>query len=147
MSGKALCVLVTLLAAMVLSAGCQRDNIYIRDPDAQALEASENVLVPDVPFPMGFKVTEERSRESAGSRNIYLILSGQATAAQLIDFYRDRKMPINDWLFEEQVADFGVATLVFRKATERCTITIKEGSFSTELRIQVIPVGSVADGD
>lgn len=145
MSGKMIAVVPILLVAMLFSVGCQESPTYTLDPDAQPLEGSANVLVPDVPFPQGFNVVHEDTREWGGSRTIYLQLSGNASTAALIDFYKNRKMPLNDWQFQEQVADSGTASLAFRKARERCVITIREGVFDTELRIQVTPVGGAAD--
>ena len=88
--------------------------------------------IADMPVPIGFGLNEGKSRNfsAAGARYVDHVYKGSADKFAVGRFYK-RQMPINRWTLVTDMFVQGDIMLDFEKDTERCRITVTDGSFGS----------------
>ncbi len=112
---------------------------------APELVAAGRPPIADLPVPLGFSLNEGKSRNfsAAGARYVDHVLTGSADKFAVGRFYK-RQMPINRWTLVTDMFVQGNIMLDFEKDTERCRITITDGSFgSTAIKMAVWTSGRI----
>jgi len=101
--------------------------------------------ISDLPIPVGFDLKEGKSRNfsAAGARYVDHVYKGSADKFAVGRFYK-RQMPINRWTLVTDMFVQGDILLDFEKDTERCRVTVTDGSFrSTEIQVAMWTSGRV----
>ncbi|MGB2824584.1 MAG: hypothetical protein WBF17_26655 [Phycisphaerae bacterium] len=101
--------------------------------------------ISDLPIPIGFDLKEGKSRNfsAAGARYVDHVYKGSADKFAVGRFYK-RQMPINRWTLVTDMFVQGDIMLDFEKETERCRITVTDGTFiSTEIKVALWTSGRI----
>jgi len=142
------CVLA-ILSVMGLAA-CDSVTRYSDDKQplpprtGEGLVLKPNSPIGDAPMPIGFVVVESQSRAhaSAGSRTIHHVLQGQATRADVVNFYR-ATLSQYQWERKSEVIGPSQIDLAWTKGREVLTIklTTKGSIAKVELDIHNATAG------
>jgi len=145
----------TGLAAAVLlcAAGCRQQPSSVAAYGGQEpvmggaeLAGQNRPPVPDVPVPMNFSLDEGRSRNftGPGARYVDHVYKGSSDKFAVARFYK-RQMPINRWTLVTDMFVQGNIMLDFEKNTERCRVTVTDGSLfhPTVIRIALWTSGRI----
>ena len=134
------------VVALTMCVGCQDDPPAIdastgaprQAPPVTELVAQSRPPVPDVPVPIGFRLDQGASRDYApgGARFVDHTYAGGANKLAVKRFYQ-RQMPISRWVLTMAKFVRGDITLDYEKDTERCRITISDGSLWRRTYIKV----------
>ena len=94
--------------------------------------------IADLPVPIGFDLVESTSRNfaAAGARYVDHVYKGSADKFAVGRFYK-RQMPLERWALVTDMFVQGSITLDFEKDTERCRITVTDGSWFHRTRIKL----------
>ena len=94
--------------------------------------------IADLPIPIGFELAESTSRNfaAAGARYVDHVYKGSADKFAVGRFYK-RQMPINRWAMVTDMFVQGDIMLDFEKDTERCRITVTDGSWFRATRVKI----------
>jgi len=109
------------------------------------LVAMSRPPIADLPIPIGFDLNESKSRNftAAGARYADHVYKGSADKFAVGRFYK-RQMPINRWTLVTDMFVQGDIMLDFEKDTERCRVTITDGSFgSTVVKVAMWTSGRI----
>jgi len=109
------------------------------------LVAMNRPPISDLPIPIGFDLKEGKSRNftAAGARYVDHVYRGSPDKFAVGRFYK-RQMPINRWTLVTDMFVQGDIMLDFEKDTERCRITITDGSFgSTVVKVALWTSGRI----
>jgi hypothetical protein len=102
--------------------------------------------IADLPVPIGFDLSETRSRNlaAAGARFVDHVYTGRSDKFAVWRFYK-RLMAINRWVLVTDKFIQGEIQMDFEKEAERCQVTILNGGFlqPTVVKIVVMPSGRV----
>jgi hypothetical protein len=140
---------VALLA--VLAAGCDDARRMIgtgsSGPDTAAepesLVAQARPPLVDVPLPVGFDLTESKSRSMSapGVRMVDHWYAGREDKWAVGRFYK-RQMPACQWALESDRMVRGDIELDFLKGRERARVTISDGSWGkTDVHVEIYLTG------
>lgn len=145
--------LLTIAAAMLLAAGCNRTQTVDASSGApQMVEPMAELIaqprppIPDMPVPIGFDLDEGKSRSfaAAGARYIDHLYKGRSDRFAVARFYK-RQMPVNRWTLVTDMFVQGDIMLDFEKETERCRVIVTSGSLfhSTYVKVQLWTSGRI----
>ncbi len=146
--------IATMCAVMALTmcVGCQNEATAIdastgaprQAPPVTELVARSRPPIADLPIPIGFKIDERNSRDYSpgGGRFVDHKYKGSAPKLAVKRFY-ERQMPVSRWVRTMTKFVRGEISLDFEKETERCRITISDGSWFTKtaIRVEIWTVG------
>ncbi len=144
----------SLTAVLVMLSGCGGSPQAIdassgaprQAPPVTELVARNRPPIPDLPIPVGFKLDEGKSRyyNPGGARFADQTYKGGADKLAVMRFY-ERQMPISRWVLTMSKFVRGEIELDFEKESERCRITITNGSLfhKTYIRVDLYTSGRV----
>lgn len=152
--------LVAAVTAAAMLVGC---NSFGRSQDvnrtngtvqaakpAPVLAAKRRPEIPDVPVPEGFKLDESRSRnyDTGVARFVDHLYRGSKHKWDVTRFYRDQ-MPVSRWTYVNYVFAQGMYTLEFEKGSERCVVSVRDGSAlwpwrRTRIEVRVTTMGRIS---
>jgi hypothetical protein len=131
-------LLLTLCAALVMTAGCRHnpvvalsdDNKVLQPPKDAVLVANPRSPLPDVPAPVGFDLIPARSTgriNPGGTREVRHVYQGLADFAATVDFYR-RNAAQHGWQSVHQEAGSQDTIMTFRSQRETLEIRLTRPS-------------------
>jgi hypothetical protein len=139
---------IAAVVLVIVAAGCDSNGRMIGtgnsgpdtvpEPD-QSLVAQARPPLPDVPLPVGYTLTEGKSRSMAvpGVRMVDHWYSGREDKWATGRFYK-RQMVANQWTQDSDRMVRGDIELDFVKGRERAKITISDGSWwTTDIHLEV----------
>ena len=114
---------------------------------APELVAQANPPIADVPLPARFRLDEEQSwsRVTGGVRRIEHHYYGPADKFAVWRFFKKR-MPEQQWTLVRDEYSNGGVRMDFDKASERCLVTISDGSLfnPSRVRVELYSVGAIS---
>ncbi len=155
---KALRTAVWVAAGLSMGlAGCDNQpDSYARTAPAGQPAAPPGVLpkarppIGDVPVPVGFKLDMKRSRndDTGVARFVDHLYKGRTDRWKVLEFYREQ-MPVSRWTCVHDGLAQGRHTLEFEKGSERCVVTVRNGSLlhPTYVEVRVSTVGRIPPPD
>ena len=144
---------VVLVTAAMAVAGCNGDKKVEGSGDSSAKASIELVPmarppIPDLPVPIGFDLDQGRSRNlaAAGVRWVDHLYKGKADKFAVARFYR-KQMPLSRWILVTELFAKGNLTLDFERQSDRCHVTVSDGSLfhPTYVRVELWTAGRVPD--
>ena len=149
---REICVL--LMAAAITAAGCNSSK-KVESSEESSGEAAPVELVamarppiPDLPVPIGFDLDQDRSRNlaAAGVRWVDHLYKGKADKFSVARFYR-KEMPLSRWTLVTEMFAKGDLKLAFERQSDRCHITVGDGSLfhPTYIRVELWTAGRVPE--
>jgi len=130
------------LIALTAALGC---SAFSRSSGEKQMVVADNLVISDLPVPVGFKIDNNRSHFNVnprtGTRVVFVTYRGRGDALRLMGFFREN-MAIAGWELREEASDFGAYVLDFEKTKEAAEVRIVPGRFSTEFSISLNPRSS-----
>ncbi|MHC4064321.1 MAG: hypothetical protein ACYSUI_07450 [Planctomycetota bacterium] len=127
---------VALFLMCALATGCTGTGSKGRQV---RLVSSPRPYERDIPIPIGFKLVDPASEDrSTGVARLYLrhLYTGKADKYAVRNFYREQ-MPLARWTMVSDGNVRGVCTLRFEKASESCTVEIRDAGKGLGKRTEV----------
>jgi hypothetical protein len=145
--------IVAVLSAVMWACGCTKtETIDASSGAPRQMNAAPDLVaqsrppIPDVPMPVGFELDQGKSRNfaAAGQRYVDHLYKGGSDKYAVARFYK-RQMPVSRWTLVTDMFAQGNITLDFEKQTERCRITVYDGSLlhPTKVKVQLWSFGKV----
>lgn len=136
---------------VVLAAGCNDMQRMIGTgssgpdtvPEPDSLVATARPALADVPLPVGFELTESKSRSmsSPGVRMVDHWYAGREDKWAVGRFYK-RQMPTSQWGLDSDRMVRGDIELDFTKGRERAKVTVSDGSWGkTNVHVEIYLTG------
>ena len=134
-----------IVMALLVVVGCNnKSNMVAAGDTSREASVLARLLpqarppIPDLPVPLGFSLVQKKSRSfaAAGARYIDHVYAGGGEKFAVQRFYK-QYMPISRWTLVTDMFVQGDIQLDFEKQTERCRITITDGSLFNPVSVEV----------